>query len=215
MIHAYGEHYIEHAQRTLAEAMRYAVDDRGEDPDEFAADFLYSGIAALFEGGDVRCTAGMSGPELIREIIWRIEEEDIEISDSISPVKTPAYWAGGSIAYVQWYLNVTFRDLFQVVSASDWIGLYQPYHEMDLLQLVDYYQLCRHEAQRDTRLKQLRTAAGLSQRELAEASAVSVRMLQQYEQRVKDINRAQTGTLQRVARALYCSIEDLLEAETA
>ena len=62
-----------------------------------------------------------------------------------------------------------------------------------------------------TNLKRIRTDAGLSQTKLAEASGVSVRMIQHYEQRVKDINAAAALTVYRIARALDCTVEDLLE----
>lgn len=62
-----------------------------------------------------------------------------------------------------------------------------------------------------TNLKALRTAKGFSQSQLADASEVSVRMIQKYEQRDKDINKAQAETLLKIARVLNCTIEDLLE----
>ena len=60
-------------------------------------------------------------------------------------------------------------------------------------------------------LKRIRTAAGLSQSKLAEASGVNVRMIQHYEQGEKDINRADGMRLYQLAQALGCTIEDLLE----
>ena len=48
-------------------------------------------------------------------------------------------------------------------------------------------------------------------RELAQQAGVSVRTIQQYEQRRKDINKAQTETLLKIARALVCTVEDLVE----
>lgn len=62
-----------------------------------------------------------------------------------------------------------------------------------------------------TNLERLRTAAGLSQSKLAAASEVSVRMIQKYELGEKDINGAAGITLYRIAQALHCQIEDLLE----
>ena len=53
--------------------------------------------------------------------------------------------------------------------------------------------------------------AGLSQRELAELSGVPVCTIQQYEQRQKDINKAQATTLLHFSRVLNCKMEDLLE----
>ena len=60
-------------------------------------------------------------------------------------------------------------------------------------------------------LKKHRTAKGFSQSQLAEATDISVRVLQAYEQGERDINKAQAGTLQKIARTLDCTIEDLLE----
>lgn len=60
-------------------------------------------------------------------------------------------------------------------------------------------------------LKEMREKADLSQSQLAESSGSSVRMIQYYEQGVRDINKAQGITLYRIAQALNCKIEDLLE----
>lgn len=60
-------------------------------------------------------------------------------------------------------------------------------------------------------LKEYRTKADLTQAQLAEISGVSVRMIQYYEQGVKDINKASGETLYMLSRALGCKMEDLLE----
>lgn len=62
-----------------------------------------------------------------------------------------------------------------------------------------------------TNLKKIREASGFSQAKLAEASSVSVRMIQHYEQGAKDINAAAALTVYRLAHTLNCTIEDLLE----
>ena len=60
-------------------------------------------------------------------------------------------------------------------------------------------------------LKRIREEKNVTQAKLAEASGVSIRMIQHYEQGVKDINKAQGITLHNIAQALECTIEDLLE----
>ena len=62
----------------------------------------------------------------------------------------------------------------------------------------------------ESRLKRLRTAARLSQSELAERTGLNVRTLQHYEQGTKDIRRAAGETLQILARALGTTIENIL-----
>lgn len=60
-------------------------------------------------------------------------------------------------------------------------------------------------------LKRIREGLGLSQNKLATLSGVSNRMIQHYEQGVKDINKAQVGTVYKLAKALGVNIEDLIE----
>ena len=62
-----------------------------------------------------------------------------------------------------------------------------------------------------TNLKRIRNESGLTQSQLAEASGVNVRMIQHYEQGVKDINTAGALTVYKLAQALNCTVEDLLE----
>lgn len=62
-----------------------------------------------------------------------------------------------------------------------------------------------------TNLKRIREARGLSQTKLGEVSGVNFRMIQYYEQGVKDINAAAALTVYRLAQALDCTVEDLLE----
>lgn len=62
-----------------------------------------------------------------------------------------------------------------------------------------------------TNLKKIRQARGLSQSKLACLAEVDLRSIQMYEQGRNDINKAQAGTLYKLARALGCNIEDLLE----
>ena len=60
-------------------------------------------------------------------------------------------------------------------------------------------------------LKTLRTRHKISQGELSERSGINVRMIQHYEQGVKDINKAQAITLYKLSEVLECRIEDLIE----
>ena len=62
-----------------------------------------------------------------------------------------------------------------------------------------------------TKLQTIRKATGLSQKELAEKSSVNLRMIQQYEQRAKNINKATGSHLFALAQALGCKMDDLLE----
>ena len=60
-------------------------------------------------------------------------------------------------------------------------------------------------------LKNARIAAGLSQSELSRETGVNFRMLQYYEQGVKNIDGAKIETLAALARVLNCGISEILE----
>ena len=107
--------------------------------------------------------------------------------------------------------SLSFAEINQAIPVTEVRMLYTPYHEMDIRQFVDKMNELYREAKPETNLKELRTFANLSQSELAQQSGVSVRTIQQYEQRRKDINKAQTETLLKIARVLVCKVEDLVE----
>ena len=62
-------------------------------------------------------------------------------------------------------------------------------------------------------LQTIRKKSGLSQSQLGKQSDVSFRVIQNYEQGKNDINKASGETLYKLATALKCSIEDLLQLE--
>ncbi len=64
---------------------------------------------------------------------------------------------------------------------------------------------------RDTNLKRIRTSYGCTQAGLAKDSGVSLRSIQMYEQRKKDIHKASAEALYRISKVLGCTVEDLLE----
>ncbi|MGF7145278.1 transcriptional regulator with XRE-family HTH domain [Anaerotaenia torta] len=59
-------------------------------------------------------------------------------------------------------------------------------------------------------LAEARKRMGLSQSQLAKLSGISVRMIQHYEQGVKDINMASAQTVYKLAEALGCDTSELL-----
>ena len=64
-----------------------------------------------------------------------------------------------------------------------------------------------------TKLKKMRESRGLSQSQLAEKANVNVRMLQYYEQGVSNFDGCKINKIFRIALALDCDIEDIIEDE--
>jgi transcriptional regulator with XRE-family HTH domain len=63
---------------------------------------------------------------------------------------------------------------------------------------------------RNDKLKTVRRAVGLSQSQVAEKTGISIRMIQNYEQGVKDLNGAKLATILKICAALQCKIVDIL-----
>lgn len=62
-----------------------------------------------------------------------------------------------------------------------------------------------------TKLRYYRERKGITQAELAKRADVNFRTLQDYEQGSKSINGARVDTVSRLAQALDCDVNDLIE----
>jgi transcriptional regulator with XRE-family HTH domain len=89
--------------------------------------------------------------------------------------------------------------------------MYYTLHEADISKFADVMDGRIREFFPETNLKRIRTAYGCTQAELAKRSGVSLRSIQMYEQRNKDINKASVESVHRMAKVLGCTIEDLIE----
>lgn len=62
-------------------------------------------------------------------------------------------------------------------------------------------------------LEKIRREAGLSRKKLGELSGISFRIIEQYEQGLRDINVASVSIVRALAKALNVPIENILEDE--
>lgn len=210
-MHAYDKLYLEKAQIALGSMLDYAVYDLHYEAERFWALFIASGYADRFGNGDCALTVGKSGVELARMTIETASGETITIKLQYTADRSPEYWAGWALAYYQWFSGLSFREIQEAVSIGEVVALYSPYHEMDIRQFCDKMtELCK-KRRPETNLKRLRKTLGITQKELAEQSGVPLRTLQQYEQRQKDINKAQAEYLIALSKALNCAPEALIE----
>lgn len=210
MIHAYDKNYLSKAQNNLASMLDFAVYDLDEDLSLFYQRFLKSKICSQFERGESTVIVGKSGVELALDVIG---DESLAAKYRPAANRTPEYWCGWALAYFQWQTNLTFKEINNYISISEVIALYSPYHEMDISQFCDKMLELYNNRKGNTNLKNLRQNAGISQSELAEISGIPFRTIQQYEQNQKSINAAKAETVVKLAKALNCSVEALLEVE--
>ncbi len=121
------------------------------------------------------------------------------------------YWIGWAVAYYQWCSSRRFLEIFKALPFAELQKMYRTLHEADVSKFADIADRRLREYFKDTNLKRIRTAYGCTQAALAERSGATLRSIQMYEQRRKDINKASAETLYRISKVLGCTIESLLE----
>ena len=213
MTNAYNELYLDDAMNNLGDMVEYAVCDLGFNPDEFFGWFISSGIASKFEKGNPKYVSGMSGFELAETVLTATNVSYEKREPSYNEFKDREYWAGWILAYYQWTTKKRFEDIVKCgLTLSTVLSMYI-LHEADESKFVECANeiIARNKAGRKTKLYEIRKARGFTQQQLSDASGVSLRMIQLYEQRQNDINKAQVTIVINFAKALGCDVEDLLE----
>lgn len=211
MIHGYDKSYLPDAMDILGEMLDYAGNDCGIDINRFFELFIISGLGRAFEKGEPRVVAGMSGCELAREVFLKTGCQAVLPELSIRMERSPEYWCGWILAYAQWMTGRDFRRIINIIPIDEIKELYPVLHEAPEEKFVEILQKRTKAQQMPARLQMLRKTAGLTQSELAKRSQVSLRSIQLYEQRQKDINKAQVTTVRQLATVLGCQMEELLE----
>ena len=211
MTPAFQEIYLNKAQSVLGDAFDYAVNVCEIPGADFMKMFAASSISKRMENGEPVYVSGKSGIEIVLEVVYETMGKEIEILPQEHFGRTKEYWIGWAVAYYQWYSGRKYSDIFKVITYEDLQKMYYTLHEADVSKFAEIVDHLIKEYFAETNLKRIRSAYGCSQSELAEKSGVSLRSIQMYEQRNKDINKASVDTVFRLAKALGCTMEDLIE----
>ena len=211
MTHAYQEIYLSNAQSMLGDAFDYGINACHIPGSSFVKLFAASTISKRLENGEPSYLSGKSGIEVAREILAETTGKVPDAAPQEHFDRSREYWIGWAVAYYQWFSGRSYSDIFQVVTFEELQRMYDPLHEADITKFADILDARMREFFTDTNLKRIRTAYGCTQAELAKRSGVSLRSIQMYEQRNKDINKASAETLLRLSKVLGCTMEDLME----
>ena len=211
MTNAYDRDYLFHAQRNFGHMIDFAVNTCAYDVDEFFNMFLASDVCRQFESGNPAYIAGKTGCELARLVVSEIKGEEIENEDAMYLDKSPEFWLGWALCYYVWFKNYSFKYVLTAVSAGDMIGMYDTMHEADITKFVTALDERLARFYTKSALTRFRKAAGLSQSELARRSGINIRAIQSYEQKKRDINKAQFRVVMDLAATLDCEPVELLE----
>ena len=207
---AYNELYLFDAMRNLGEMTEYAHDACKVDIDHALKCFVISGLADRFSHGDPRLVAGMSGTELYISIMEKCGSSR-PWPKALCRYETDAsYWIGYILAMFQWRSGLPFRLIFAYITARDLHAMYPALHTSSDDRAVDSIEELYRERSLTSRLQTYRKLAGLTQAELARASGVNLRTLQQYEIGDKDIRKASADKVISLANVLGCRPEDMV-----
>ena len=185
----------------------------GYAPDDFFGWFISSGIASKFENGNPKYVAGMSGVELADAVLAAVNMQSERHHQPHLSSKGREYWAGWILAYYQWESNRRFSDMVEYgLTLSVVMSLYI-LHEADVSKFVESADeiIQRNKGSRKSKLQLTRKARGLTQQQLSEASGVSLRMIQLYEQKQYELAKAQAGIVLDLAKVLGCDAADLIQ----
>ena len=211
MMYAYDEIYLNDAMRNLGEAFDYSATVLSISMDDFLDMFIISGIAEQFADGVPKFVSGLSGTELVWEVLSRVNRNVDFPSPQTEYNYSPEYWCGWILAFYQWNTKKSFKEIKKYLPMSEIYKLYPTLHEASEEKFIDVANSILERKNLPTKLQTVRKAVGLTQKELSEKSGVTLRMIQQYEQRAKDINKATASNLFALAQVLGCKAEDLLE----
>ena len=214
MTHAYRETYLSKAQAALGDAFDYAVNACHIPGADFVKLFVASSISKRMENGEPSLLVGKSGIEISIDVVLETTGKLLEYEPQEHLGRTREYWIGWAVSYYQWFSGRSYSEIFSVFSFDDLASMYYTLHEADISKFVEIADERMQEAFRETNLKRIRSAYGCSQAELAKRSGVSLRSIQMYEQRNKNINKASAEALYRIAKVLGCTMENLLEKQS-
>lgn len=211
MTHAYQEIYRSKAQATLGDAFDYAVNTCGLNGTTFTKLFCASTVSKRMENGEPAYVAGKSGIEIVLEVISETMGKSLAIESHEHMGRSREYWIGWAAAYYQWHSGRKYSDIFKAIPFEDMQKMYYTLHEADITKFVEIADQLTKNHFTETNLKRIRTAYGITQAELSKRSGVSLRSIQMYEQKNKDINKASVETVHSLAKVLGCTVEDLIE----
>ncbi|MGN1226995.1 MAG: helix-turn-helix domain-containing protein [Candidatus Cryptobacteroides sp.] len=207
MIRAYDNSYLPGMMNQLGVMYDYGVQALGFTMTEIHSRFL-SQIAPFIEMAHPKYLAGLSGCDFA----LMITGSEIN-TEYVADGRSPEYWSGWALAYLQWYSAYTFIQIERALSVSEILSMYNPYHEADISKFVEVALSIierKMSEGRPSRLKEIRKSSGITQKELSEMSGISLRTIRSYEQSSRSMDRAEFGRLKMLSQCLRCKISDLL-----
>ena len=167
MMYAYDEIYLNDAMRNLGEAFDYSATVLNISMDDFLDMFIISGIAEQFADGVPKFVSGLSGTELVWEVLSRINRNVDFPAPQTEYNYSTEYWCGWILAYYQWKTKKSFKEIKKYLPMSEIYKLYPTLHEASEEKFIDVANSILERKNLPTKLQTVRKAVGLTQKELS------------------------------------------------
>ena len=128
-MYAYDKMYLDDAMKNLGEAFDYSAAVLDIHMDDFLDMFIASGIAEQFAGGAPKFVSGLSGTELVWEVLDRTGKNTDLPAPQIEYDCSPEYWCGWILAFYQWNTGKNFKDIRGYLPMREIYRLYPTLHE--------------------------------------------------------------------------------------
>lgn len=122
--HPYIKDYLDEVMKNMGYMYQYLRDVHNINIRESIKMFRKSNIALGIETGNPHYLCGLFGTELAEELLGSYDVVEQSHYPDIE------YWIGWASAYLQWYSNISFDRLYELVPADRFVWIYGPYHEM-------------------------------------------------------------------------------------
>lgn len=209
-IRSYNLEYLDNVSTNIGTMFEYAV-SCGYEAKVFWNMFISSEVAKQIEKGNPRFLVGYSAIDLLEQVVNNDGPNGIILEPKPFFSCSEFYWAGWALTQYQNYKATSFFNINKAFHIERVLALYDTLHEADITKFFSVADAYLEALKKETKLKRIRIAAGLSQKQLADKAEVSIRNIQMYEQGHNDINKAQADILFRLSKTLGCNIEDLFE----
>lgn len=127
--HAYSSLYIDEVMGNVGELFQYADIEFEVTLEELLKLWIPSIYCKGIEDGRAHFMVGMTGREVAMEL-FKVEDTRLKWAPALEE-----YWIGWASAYLQWYCNISFERLYELVPISRFRLMYPAYHCMDLSHL--------------------------------------------------------------------------------
>ena len=180
------------------------------DGDEFFELLNCTHISEKLYNLDIIYIYGKSSIDIINDICLANDIKIKTINKNKFLKSDKYYWLGIVIASYCYGKRISFKEIGKRIKPLQILKMYNTMHEAPHMKVIE--EIDKIFDRQESILKNIRQSKNISQNELSVLSGVSLRSIQMYEQKKKNISKASFEIVKRLANSLSVELEDLYES---